>query len=261
MKIIPAVDILDGKVVRLIKGSFQDKKEYSDDPLSIAKSWQDEGARYLHVVDLDGAKSGEPKNAKVIENIIKNLSIPVEVGGGIRTAEHIQMYLKFGVDRISIGTAVMHDLSFLDQEQIKGNVDKIALSLDFRRVDEDSLPVMMAGTGGWGQEVAIFDYRGLIDRVTSSKIKYLNYTDRAKDGTLQGLSEQDLTFFKKFLNNIEDKDIEVIYGGGISSLEDIKHLAKLKSDKLTGIIVGKALYEENFKLKEAQDAIEGIIKC
>ena len=119
MKIIPAIDILDGKVVRLLKGSFDDSKEYSNDPLSIAKRWQEQGAEYLHVVDLDGAKDGEPKNLEFIEKIIKNISIPIEVGGGIRTPEHIEKYLSLGVDKVVLGSAVMHDLGFLDQDLIQ----------------------------------------------------------------------------------------------------------------------------------------------
>jgi len=258
VKIIPAVDILGGKVVRLFKGSFHEKKEYGKDPQSIAKFWQDQGAQYLHVVDLDGAKSGEPKNAQVIENIIKNLSIPVEVGGGIRTVEHIAIYLNFGVDRITLGTAAIRNLSFLDEKVIKDNASKISISLDFRRADNDALPVMMAGTGGWGEEVPIFDYRGLIDRITSSGIKYINYTDRSKDGTLEGLLDKDIVSIGEFLKQLADKDIELIYAGGISSLEDVKNLAYLKNDKLTGVIVGKALYEENFSLKQAQEEVNKI---
>jgi len=259
MKIIPAIDILGGKVVRLHKGSFSDKKEYSDDPLSVAKFWQNEGAEFIHIVDLDGAKEGTPKNSSIIKDIIKNLSIPVEIGGGIRTPEHIDMYIKSGAARIVLGTAAIRNLSFLDQKGIRENADKIAISFDCSRTDEDTLPIMMAGTGGWVEEVAVFDYRGLIDRITSSHIRYLNFTDRSKDGTLQGLSEKDISYFDTFLKQIKDKDIKVIYAGGISSLEDIKNLAKLKHKILEGVIVGKALYEEKFNLKEAQKEINNII--
>jgi phosphoribosylformimino-5-aminoimidazole carboxamide ribotide isomerase len=252
MKVIPAVDILGGKVVRLVKGSFLEKTEYSADPVSIAKFWQDEGAGYIHIVDLDGAKSGEPKNSQIIEKIIKSVSIPVEVGGGIRSFEHIKMYLNFGADRIIVGTAMIRNLSLLDNQEIKDKADKIALSFDFRRAEKDSFPIMMAGTGGWVEEVPIFDYRGLIDRTATSNIKYINYTDRAKDGTLDGLSEADIKVLNEFLKQIGSRDIQVIYAGGISSLEDIKNLAKLKSNKLSGVIVGKALYEGKFSLKQAQ---------
>jgi phosphoribosylformimino-5-aminoimidazole carboxamide ribotide isomerase len=162
------------------------------------------------------------------------------------------------VDRIALGTAAIRNLAFLDKDEIRENANKLALSFDFSRADDDSIPVMMAGTGGWVEEVPIFDYRGLIDRIASAKIRYLNYTDRTKDGTLHGLSEKDIKSLERFLNEIKEKEVEVIYAGGISSINDIKNLAKLKNDKLTGIIVGKALYEENFKLKQAQQEADRI---
>lgn len=249
MKIIPAIDILEGKVVRLLKGVYQYKKEYSDDPVAIAKHWQDQGATYLHIVDLDGAKIGEPQNTKIIENIIKNITIPAEVGGGIRTAAHFQTYVDLGVDRIVLGTAVMQDIAFLYQREIKVKLDKTVVSFDARKEGED---LLMAGTAGWHREVPILDYRSMIDRIIASKIKYLNYTDRLKDGTLSGLSEKDMASFDSFLNHIDDKAIEITYAGGIASLEDIKRIVALKRKKLTGVIVGKALYEGKFVLGEAQ---------
>lgn len=258
MKIIPAIDILDGKVVRLIKGSYQEKKEYSDDPVSMAQSWQSEGAEYLHIVDLDGAKSGEPKNAQIIENIIKKISIPVEVGGGIRTPEHINLYINLGVGRVVLGTAVIRDLSFLDKKEIQESIEKISISFDARIEGDEVMSIMMAGTSGWQNEIPILDYRGLIDRIVSAKIKYFNYTDRLKDGTLSGLSKKDISSLDTFLSQISDRDIEVIYAGGIASLEDIIRIARLKQKKLAGLIVGKALYEGRFSLKDAQKEISKI---
>jgi phosphoribosylformimino-5-aminoimidazole carboxamide ribotide isomerase len=252
MKIIPAVDILEGKVVRLFKGSFQEKIEYGDNPVSTAKFWQDKGAEFLHVVDLDGAKSGQPKNAKIIEDIIKSVSIPVEIGGGIRTIKDVEMYIGFGAQRVILGTIALHYLPFLDKKEIRDNVDKIAVSLDFRRHDDGSSEIMMAGTGGWGQEMPVFDYRGLLDRIFSSNIKYINYTDRLKDGTMYGLSADDISALEILLKEVGDRELKVIYAGGISSLEDIKNIARLKHKALEGVIVGKALYEGKFDLDAAQ---------
>lgn len=254
MKIIPAVDILDGKVVRLYRGSYAERKEYSDDAINMAKYWQEQGAPYLHIVDLNGAKEGKPKNFKIIEKIIKNISIPIEVGGGIRTIEDIQLYINLGVDRVVLGTIVMSDLSFLSQKEIENKINKIAISFDARKEDVDSWPIMMAGTGGWHKEVPILDFGGLIDRLISLGVKYLNYTDRTKDGTLAGLSQDDISLLDSFLKQIGTRDIEVIYAGGVASLVDINKLANLRHSKLAGLIIGKALYENIFSLKEAQES-------
>lgn len=249
MKIIPAVDILEGKVVRLFKGSFHEKKEYSNDPVSMAQFWQDEGAQYLHVVDLDGAKLGAPKNAEVIGGIIKNLSIPVEVGGGIRTAEHIELYLKFGVDRIALGTAATEKgFVFLDNSIIKENSRKIAISIEVSSIGFSDT----AHNAEWDVQVLI-NIPTLFDKMVSTGIRYLNYTYRAKDGTLVGLSDGDIESLSSFLSTIGDKDIKIIYAGGIASLNDIKKLAQLKTSNLEGVIIGKALYEKRFTLKEAQE--------
>lgn len=252
MNIIPAVDILDGKVVRLFKGSFDEKKEYSNNPVEVAQYWQDQGAQYLHVVDLDGAKSGEPKNLEAIKEVIKSTTIPVEVGGGIRTLDTIKAYINLGADRVVLGTAVMEDLSFLDKEEIKGLIDKIAISYDVKKARDfdKTTSYVTTGTSGWLKEHKICTNE-LVEKMISANIRYLNYTDRSKDGTLEGLSDDNIKFLSSFFNLI--KDIEVIYAGGIASLEDIKKLKDLENSGLLGVIVGKALYEKKFSLKEAQD--------
>ena len=255
MQIIPAVDILDGKVVRLFKGSFDEKKEYSNNPVEVAQYWQDQEAQYLHVVDLDGAKSGEPKNLEIIKEVIKSVTIPIEVGGGIRTLEAIKAYINLGADRVVLGTAVMEDLSFLDKEEIKGLVDKIAISCDSEKAisyNKTKSTYITTGTSAWIKERKI-RFNELIEKMISANIKYLNYTDRSKDGTLEGISDEDINFLYSFLNSIKDKNFEVIYAGGIASLEDIKKLKDLENNRLLGVIVGKALYEKKFSLKEAQD--------
>jgi len=252
MNIIPAVDILDGKVVRLFKGSFDEKKEYSNNPVEVAQYWQDQGAQYLHVVDLDGAKSGEPRSLEAIKEVIKSTTIPVEVGGGIRTLDTIKAYINLGADRVVLGTAVMEDLSFLDKEEIKGLIDKIAISYDVKKARDfdKTTSYVTTGTSGWLKEHKICTNE-LVEKMISANIRYLNYTDRSKDGTLEGLSDDNIKFLSSFFNLI--KDIEVIYAGGIASLEDIKKLKDLENSGLLGVIVGKALYEKKFSLKEAQD--------
>ena len=259
MKIIPAIDILNGKVVRLFKGAYHEKKEYSDDPVSTAQMWQDQGAGYLHVVDLDGAKEGQPQHFDVIERIVKKVSIPIEVGGGIRTLEHIQKYIGLGVDKVVLGSVVMHDISFLDDERLKHLLNRIAISFDaLREDDDDELPVMKAGTYGWKEEVPIFDYRGLIDRLVSAGVEHLNYTDRSKDGTLSGFSDKDLSVLASFLDAIKVASLKVIYAGGVGTTEDLKKIAGLRNPKLEGVIVGMALYENRFTLRQAQEIASAV---
>lgn len=248
MKIIPAVDILGGKVVRLFKGSFSEKKEYSSDPVSMAKFWQDEGAEYLHVVDLDGAKLGEPKNFRIIENIINNVTISIEVGGGIRTVNSINKYINFNNCRVVLGTAATEgNFEFLDSDIIKKNSKKIAVSLEASNIGSSDT----AHNAAWDVTIPI-SIPALFDKMVSTGIRYLNYTYRAKDGTLEGLSDGDIESLSSFLSTIGDKDIKIIYAGGIASLNDIEKLAKLKISNLEGVIIGKALYEKKFTLKKAR---------
>ena len=251
MLIIPAIDIIQGKVVRLAKGSFKEIKEYSNNPILMAKYWQEEGARYLHIVDLDGAAIGKPSNLQIIESIVKKISIPAEVGGGIRTIENARKYLEMDFDKVVLGTTVTEDLSFLDKKEVKDIASKIAISCDARMSAEGTSAVIFTGTNAWLKETPVnFDL--LISKMVSAGIKSLNFTDRSKDGTLSGLSETNIKYLENFLNVIGDRPIVVIYAGGISSLEDIKKIVNLKHPKLSGVIVGKALYENKFTLKEAQ---------
>lgn len=260
MKIIPAVDILEGKVVRLFKGSFQERKEYSNDPVSIAKFWQDQGAQFLHVVDLDGAMSGQPKNFRVINKVINGVSIPVEVGGGIRTVDNLKKYIDYGADRIVLSTVVINNLSFLDKKELKGVIDKIAISCDSEKAisfDKKNIAYITTGTDAWIQQRKIIPSE-LIGKMASVGVRYLNYTDRSKDGTLTGLRDDDASKLDNFLNSIGTKPISATYAGGVASLEDIKKLAQLKNKRLEGVIIGKALYEEKFSIKQAQVEIEKI---
>ena len=255
MKIIPAIDILDGKVVRLFKGSFDESKEYGDDPKKMAQFWQEEGAEYLHIVDLDGAKTGRPRNQKIIKKMIKSLDIPVEIGGGIRSTIDIEAYLKFGADRVVLGTAIVNDLAFLEQKEVIDRAERIAVSCDSKTAilfgKDVSTASMTTGTVGWVKEHKI-NLSNLFNKMAEIGIKYLNYTVRSKDGTLTGLAEEDMKSLDSFLNLIGDKDIKVIYAGGIADLKDIEKLAHLKNKKLEGVIVGKALYENRFTLKDAK---------
>ena len=261
MKIIPAVDILEGKVVRLFKGSFQEKKEYSKDPVSVAKFWQDQGAQFLHVVDLDGAMSGQPKNSRVINKVINGVSIPVEVGGGIRTVDSIRKYFDYGAERIVLSTAVINNLSFLDKKDLKEFINKIAISCDSEKAisfDKKNIAYIATGTDAWIQQRKIKTSE-LIGKMAAVGVRYLNYTDRSKDGTLTGLRDDDVSKLDNFLNSFGTDSISATYAGGIASIEDIKKLAQLKNKRLGGVVIGKALYEEKFSINQAQEEIEKII--
>jgi len=251
MLVIPAIDISGGKVVRLTAGSFRKIKEYSSNPIYVAKFWCQQGAKYLHIVDLDGAAIGKPINLEVIKEILKAISIPVEVGGGIRTISDINSYLEMGVDRVILGTSVVKDLSFLDKEQIKPIADKLSVSWDVRIDGKKSEDIAVIGTEGWLKEVSVSTL-ALLEKMTSVRVGYLNYTNRSKDGTLLGLTDEDFNYLNLLLDLLRDKPIHLIYGGGVSGLEDISKIAKLKNKKIFGIVIGKALYENKFSLSEAQ---------
>jgi len=255
MIIIPAVDIIGGKVVRLAKGSFKEVKEYSDNPILMAKFWHEQGAKYLHIVDLDGATTGKPTNLYIIKEILKEISIPAEVGGGVRTVSDINIYLSMGVDRVVLGTSVANDLSFLDKGQIKAIANRVSVSCDVRMGVDKTNDKILTGTEGWLKEVAI-SIEALLEKMVSVGIKYLNYTDRSKDGTLSGLTQDDISSLDSFLNLIGNSPIELIYAGGISSLDDISKISNLRNKKLSGIIIGKALYENKFSLKQAQEVAD-----
>lgn len=231
MKIFPAIDLIDKKVVRLSQGDYSKKTMYSDNPLSVAKSFLKDGATHLHVVDLDGAKKGSPVNFEVIKQL-KQLDMFVEVGGGIRDMQKIESYQKIGVDRVILGTVAIKNFDFV-VEAVKEFKDMIAVGVDAK--DEK------VATHGWQEVTGVnsFDFcKKLYDAGVTSVI----YTDIATDGMLKGTN---LPAFKR-LSKI--KGLKVTASGGISSVEEIK---KLKEMGVWGAILGKALYENKLSLADA----------
>lgn len=231
MKIFPAIDLIDKKVVRLSQGDYSKKTMYSDNPLSVAKSFLKDGATHLHVVDLDGAKKGSPVNFEVIKQL-KQLDMFVEVGGGIRDMQKIEAYQKIGVDRVILGTVAIKNFDFV-VEAVKEFKDMIAVGVDAK--DEK------VATHGWQEVTGVnsFDFcKKLYDAGVTSVI----YTDIATDGMLKGTN---LPAFKR-LSKI--KGLKVTASGGISSVEEIK---KLKEMDVWGAILGKALYENKLSLADA----------
>jgi phosphoribosylformimino-5-aminoimidazole carboxamide ribotide isomerase len=235
MLIIPAIDIKDGKVVRLFQGKFDEVTEYGTDPLAMALHWQELGAEYLHVVDLDGALSGERRNQAVIRKIAKTLKIPIETGGGIRSREVVDDFLNAGVDRVVLGTKVVEDRGFL-AGVLKQWGSRVAVSLDCK----DGFVAQR----GW---VATSTVKGvdMARELAAEGLQYIIYTDIARDGTLAGPNMAGLQ------GVLDAVDIQVIASGGIKGLDDIKALLALKHKNLYGAITGRAVYEGTLDVKEA----------
>lgn len=236
MLVIPAIDIKGGKVVRLERGDFSSEKVYSKNPVSIAKEWEAQGAKLLHVVDLDGALSGELKNLDSVENIVKAVSIPVQLGGGIRTQEAIDRVLSTGVSRVILGTRACEDETFI-KDIIAKMGEKAVVSIDAK----DG----MVATEGW-TSISKIKATDLVKKLELFGLKVLIYTDISRDGTLKGPNIESL---KEVL---EARQMAVVISsGGISSLDDLLKLKGLEPQGLLGAIVGKAIYEKKLNLKEA----------
>ncbi|UCH11842.1 MAG: 1-(5-phosphoribosyl)-5-[(5-phosphoribosylamino)methylideneamino]imidazole-4-carboxamide isomerase [Candidatus Omnitrophota bacterium] len=237
MIILPAIDIRMGKVVRLLQGDFTKETVYSGDPVNVAKRLERDGARMLHVVDLDGAFLGKLKNLPIIREITSSIKIPIELGGGLRTEGEVEQVLSCGVKRVVIGTRAYADESFL-KKLIKKYADVVVVSIDAARGEIIS--------EGWKRQTSI-KAKELIQRVNDIGIKTIIYTDILKDGTMEG---PNLNIIEDVLNRAS---CNVIISGGISSLDDIKSIKALNRRNLLGIIVGKALYEGKFTLQEANE--------
>jgi len=235
MIIFPAIDIKNGKVVRLFQGKFDEVTEYSGDPLVVAQNWRQKGAQWLHVVDLDGAKTGKMQNIDVIIAIAKKVSIPIQVGGGIRSREDIQRLIDGGVARVILGTRVIRDHDFL-VEMLGLWKKKIAVSLDCA----DGFVAQR----GWTQSsnVKAVDF---VKGLEGLKLACVIYTDIARDGMLTG---PDIVGLRALLSMTE---IPAIASGGVASIDDLKKLLELESEGLLGAIVGKAIYEGRVNLEEA----------
>ncbi len=230
-EVIPAIDILNGKCVRLKQGRYDAETVYSKDPLEIAKKWESQGGKRLHVVDLDGARTGIPKNIEIIKNIAKEVNIPVQTGGGIRNFDLIKELIDFGVDRVILGTTAVKNPNLLARVCEKFG-DQIAVAIDAKDGQ--------VATEGW-TKVSKKDTLTLAKEAIGFGVKRFIYTDISRDGMLTGPNFEGI---KKFVSQIK---APVIASGGISSKEDIE---KLKETGVEGCIVGKALYEGKITLEE-----------
>ncbi|MBQ0066313.1 MAG: 1-(5-phosphoribosyl)-5-[(5-phosphoribosylamino)methylideneamino]imidazole-4-carboxamide isomerase [Firmicutes bacterium] len=232
MIIIPAIDIIDGKPVRLYQGDYGKKEVVGQSVMDIAKTFEELGADYLHTVDLDGAKSGTKDNAKLIIEVAKALSIPVEVGGGIRSMEDIDFYLENGLSRVILGTVALENKALL-KEAITKYKEKIAVGIDCKNG-------YVCGSG-WLTDSNAY-YIDFAKEMESLGVQTIIFTDISKDGTLAGPNLEMLAELKKAVN------IDITASGGI---KDISHIQQLKDLDVYGAITGKAMYAKTLDLEEA----------
>jgi len=239
MILYPAIDIYGGKAVRLKQGDFADKTVYDDDPLDAARAWVQAGARYLHIVDLDGAKSGAPQNLEHIERITSEVRVPVQLGGGLRSLASVSAALEAGVERVILGTAAFNDIDFLD-DVLGAYRDRVIVSVDTRGG--------MVSTHGWTETTTI-PAEAVIEQLQNRGVRSFVYSNVDRDGMLQGPDLDEVTRIAAAVRG------RFIYSGGIGRIEDLAALAALRQVNLGGVIVGKALYEQKFSIAEAHDAL------
>ena len=240
--VFPAVDISDGRCVRLLQGRFGTETVYSDDPVKVALGFGRAGARWLHIVDLDGAKTGERKNRELLLEVVRRASCPVQAGGGLRTLDDVEEMLAAGANRAVLGTAALEDRAAVSKACTRYG-ERIAVSLDAKGgklashgwTVSTGMPVLEA--------VKLFEEAG---------VSRFIYTDVSRDGTMQGPDIDGL------MRITAETDVPVVASGGIASLEELRSVARLGSEGVAGAIIGRALYEHKFALGEAQYAADEV---
>jgi phosphoribosylformimino-5-aminoimidazole carboxamide ribotide isomerase len=241
MILLPAIDILGGKAVRLAQGSFDEQTVYDDDPVEVALRWVRDEARALHVVDLDGAREGTPVNLDQVERIAKRVNVPVQAGGGLRTIEAVERLWRTGVHRVVIGTVAYRDLDLLDDAVARVG-DRLVVSLDAR---DGRL-----AAAGWLEQTEL-PIEAAIERLLARGVRRFIYSSIDRDGMLSGPDVEGIRLVARAVRG------SFVYSGGISSLDDLRALRELREVNLAGVIVGKALYEERFTVREGQLALDG----
>ncbi len=235
MRIIPAIDIIDGKCVRLTKGDYSTKKIYNEDPLEVAKEFEANGIQYLHVVDLDGAKSKNIVNHKILESIASNTNLQIDFGGGIKTNEAVQLAFDCGAKQITGGSIAVSNPEMFGEWIAKYGPDKIILGADCNN--------RKIATDGWLKESEL-DVIDFIDAFEKKGIQHVICTDISKDGMLQGASNE------LYQEIMKATGIQLIASGGVSCMNDLHQLKELGCE---GVILGKAIYEGSISLKELQE--------
>jgi phosphoribosylformimino-5-aminoimidazole carboxamide ribotide isomerase len=235
----PAIDIQDGRAVRLVQGRFEDETVYRDDPLEAARDWVAAGARHLHVVDLDGARSGEPRSLDHLERIARETGVPVQYGGGLRSLDAVRAALDAGAHRVILGTAAFRDLDLLD-DAIAQYAPKLIVSVDVRGG--------CVATAGW-TETTDMPATAAIVALQDRGVRAFVYTDADRDGMLEG---PDLDAVREVAGVVRGR---WVYSGGIGTVDHLRALARLRLLNLAGVISGKALYEGAFTIEEGLAAL------
>ncbi len=240
MIIIPAIDIKQGRCVRLLQGEMDKETVFSDDPSAMAVRWQSEGAALLHVVDLDGAVEKRPGNLDAIRRIVKKITIPVQVGGGIRDEATIAMYFDLGVQRVVIGSEAVNNPALVENA-CRLWPGRIVVGIDSRKG--------MVAIEGWTQTTDVSAIQ-LGKQFEDAGVAAINFTDIERDGMRSGPNIEETRRLAKAVN------IDVVASGGVSTIEDIKNLAPLEADGVVGVITGRALYDGSLDLKAALSWLE-----
>jgi phosphoribosylformimino-5-aminoimidazole carboxamide ribotide isomerase len=233
--IYPAIDIRDGKCVRLVQGDYNQETIYNENPLEVARAWEAQGAAWIHLVDLDGAKAGHPVNDQLVGKIAASVNVPVQVGGGMRTMKDVERLLSLGISRVILGTAAIEDRSFVE-EVLHQYGDKVAIGIDAR----DGF----VATRGW-LETSEVKAEDLAVELAGKGAQTFIYTDISRDGMMGGPNIESIVKLAKVSGQ------SVIASGGVSQFSDLENLAVHYQDGVTGAIVGKALYTGSIDLSEA----------
>jgi phosphoribosylformimino-5-aminoimidazole carboxamide ribotide isomerase len=236
----PAIDIMGGSAVRLVKGDFAAKKVYDEDPLAAARAWVQAGAERLHVVDLDGARAGSPVNLEHLRRIAEETGVPVQYGGGLRTLAALNDALAAGAQRAILGTAVFTDPDLLERALAEHGPQRVVVSVDVRGGK--------VATAGWTQTTEVTAAQ-LVESLHERGVRELVYTNVDRDGMLEGPDLQEVHALAQAVRG------QLLYSGGIGALADLEGLAALDAPSLAGVIVGKALYERRFTVTEARAAL------
>ncbi|RLB70296.1 MAG: 1-(5-phosphoribosyl)-5-((5-phosphoribosylamino)methylideneamino)imidazole-4-carboxamide isomerase [Deltaproteobacteria bacterium] len=241
MLIIPAIDLKDGNCVRLKQGRMEDDTLFSNDPVEMALDWQSQGARFLHIVDLNGAFAGEPVNREVIKKIVQTLTIPCQLGGGIRDLEIVKAYLDLGLNRVILGTVAVENPELV-RAAAKQFPGQICVGIDARKG--------MVATQGWADETQV-KALDLAHKFEDCGVAAIIYTDILRDGMQTGVNLEETEALAAAIS------IPVIASGGIATIADIKALLPLEKSGVNAAITGRALYEGSLKLDEAQKVADG----
>jgi phosphoribosylformimino-5-aminoimidazole carboxamide ribotide isomerase len=245
VRLYPAIDILAGNAVRLVRGDFDAKKVYDQDPLSAARAWVAEGAEYLHVVDLDGAKQGQPANLEHLRRIAEETGVPVQYGGGLRSAAAVEQALGAGAARVILGTVAFTDPEVLVECLLEHGPERILVGVDVRDGN--------VATHGWLERTDIHA-RDAFTALRERGARHFVFTNIDHDGMLDGANREEVAWVARAAG-----EGSVIFSGGIGQRQDLKALADLRReltlDGLEGVIVGTALYERRFTVAEAKEAL------